>query len=130
MQGRNVRQRNGSLNRRVCWLLTAAVVITGCASGGVGPSPSQKQPGLEGRAIDAATRKSLPDAAVSVQHRTALTNVAGQYRIIGLQTGASVVVVTHAGYADVHQTLTITGKFSTITGSWLDPADFEMQPQP
>lgn len=117
------------VNVRVCCLLTAAGVIAGC--GGVGgPSPYQTQPGLDGRVIDAATRKNLPDAAVSIQGRTALTSTAGQYSILELQKGPSLVVVTHAGYVDVRQMVTITGAFSTVTGSWLDPVDFELQPQP
>ena len=113
----------------MCALLTAVSVIAGC--GGVGgPSPYQTQPGLTGRVIDAATRKNLPDAAVSIQGRTALTSIAGQYSILGLQKGLSLVVVTHAGYIDVRQTVTITGNPSAVTGNWQDPADFELQPQP
>jgi hypothetical protein len=84
---------------------------------------------VEGRVIDAETRRGLPDAAVSIQGSTAVTNTAGQYRIVGLQKGPSLVVLTHTGYTDVREMVTITGNFSTVTGSWTDPADFEMQPQ-
>jgi hypothetical protein len=120
--------RRTLLNVSLSCLLTGAVVTAGCSAVAV-PSLSQTQSGVAGRVIDATTRKGLPDATVSTQGRSSVTTVAGQYSIQGLQKGDALVVVTHSGFTDIRQTVTITGMFSTITGTWSDPADFEMEPQ-
>ena len=124
-------QRYGLLTLRACYLLIAASVIAGCNLDGTPTSPTDTfgLPGLEGHVIDAETRKGLPDALVSTQGSAARTSISGQYRIEGLPKGASLVIVTHPGYAEVRQTVTITGNWSATSGTWLDPADFEMQPQ-
>jgi hypothetical protein len=126
----NLAQR--ALNLRVCCLLTTLSFGVGCVPGGapVSPSSFDDLPGLQGRVIDAVTRTFVSDAAVSVQGQTKSTNAAGQYHLVALAKGSFPVVITHPGYVELRQTVTITGKFSTITGNSSDPADFELQPQP
>jgi hypothetical protein len=107
---------------------TASIVTVGCLGGGV--SPIHAEPGLAGQVFDASTHKGLPGATVQIQGRMAVTNTAGQYSFEPLETGPTVAVVTHEGFADLHQAVTITGQWSSVTGTRQDPVDFELRPQP
>ena len=103
-------QRGLLLN--LCFSMVAASVMAGCLGTGLAaPSPNTTQPGLRGRVIDAATRKGLSDASVTVQGLTVLTVQPASHSLARLQKGPSLVVVTHTGYADVTRTVTITGVF-------------------
>ncbi|HET8656753.1 MAG TPA: SusC/RagA family TonB-linked outer membrane protein [Longimicrobiaceae bacterium] len=70
---------------------------------------------MTGRVVDAATQQPLAGAAVAVAGRGGTTSTDGRYTLSGVAAGSQTLRVTHVGYGEITQTVTVAaGQTTTV----------------